>query len=378
MSGEDASGRSARKQEQEDARTEVSEVAPGVLRMELPIAMPGLGHVNCYALVDDRGAAVIDPGLPGPETREALRHRLGQAGLRETDVHTVVITHSHPDHFGSASWFARVADARIVAYRSFGWGIGVAPAGEHAHHEVSVDDLRAHSDAFAEEAGIDEGESRSMMEQWRRRRGRPSPWGGSPLGPPKLDGKESEVAELMMKEDAFPKISDPVVDGAVLQLAGREWFVRFTPGHTADHICLHSPELGLFFSGDHVLPSITPHIAGTGPADDPLDLFMKALDDVARIEGVQRVLPAHGNPFDDLAGRTREIKRHHHERLLHVKEIGRELGPATVVDFSKRLFPERSWGMMAESETYAHLEHLRHAREAERHHEAGQLLYVTR
>jgi hypothetical protein len=37
----------APKQEQESARDEVTEVAPGVLRMELPIRMPGLGHVNC-------------------------------------------------------------------------------------------------------------------------------------------------------------------------------------------------------------------------------------------------------------------------------------------------------------------------------------------
>ena len=63
----------ARRQEQEAARSEVSEVAPGVLRMELPIHMPGLGHVNCYALVDRNGAAVVDPGMPGPATWKALQ-----------------------------------------------------------------------------------------------------------------------------------------------------------------------------------------------------------------------------------------------------------------------------------------------------------------
>lgn len=34
--------------------------------------------------------------------------------------------------------------------------------------------------------------------------------------------------------------------------------------------------------------------------------------------------------------------------------------------------------MMAESETYAHLEHLRLAREAERYSRDGQLVYVMR
>jgi glyoxylase-like metal-dependent hydrolase (beta-lactamase superfamily II) len=368
-----------RKQEQEDARTEVTEVFPNVLRMELPISMPGLGHVNCYALQDDEGVALIDPGLPGPDTQEAIRQRLAQAGLREKDVHTVVITHSHPDHFGCARWLAKAGGARIVAYESFGWGVGAGPHDDHSHgHEVSVDDMGAHRDALEADARKRRSDSDSMIERWRERRGSPSPWGGSPLGPPQHEGKDSKLAKLMMSENVFPDITHPVSDGEVLRLAGREWFVRYTPGHTADHICLHSPELELFLSGDHVLPTITPHIAGTGPTENPLEVFMTSLDEAAATESVKRVLPAHGHPFEDLAGRTRDIKRHHRERLLRVKEIGSELGPATVVDFSKQLFKERSWGMMAESETYAHLEYLRHAREAECYSERGKLLYLTR
>ena len=92
----------ARRQEQEPARSAVAEVAKNVLRMELPIRLPGLGHVNCYAIVDDRGAAVVDPGLPGPGTWRVIQERLRSAGLRVQDVHTVLVTHSHPDHFGCA------------------------------------------------------------------------------------------------------------------------------------------------------------------------------------------------------------------------------------------------------------------------------------
>ena len=52
-----------RKQEQEAASDEVTEVAPGVLRLQLPlIGFTGLGHVNCYALEDERGFALVDPG----------------------------------------------------------------------------------------------------------------------------------------------------------------------------------------------------------------------------------------------------------------------------------------------------------------------------
>ena len=95
------------RQEQEPASEEVTEVAPGVLRMQLPIWMPGLGHVNMYALVDDRGLTVVDPGLPGPQSWKALKARLKAADYRLQDIHTVLVTHSHPDHFGGAGRIAR-------------------------------------------------------------------------------------------------------------------------------------------------------------------------------------------------------------------------------------------------------------------------------
>ena len=45
---------------------------------------------------------------------------------------------------------------------------------------------------------------------------------------------------------------------------------------------------------------------------------------------------AHGHPVDDLAARCGAIREHHDERLIRVKEIGRELGPASVNDIMKK------------------------------------------
>ena len=42
-----------------------------------------------------------------------------------------------------------------------------------------------------------------------------------------------------------------------------------------------------------------------------------------------------------------------------IRNAAGELGTGTVPEYMKRLFSERSWGNMAESETFAHLEHLR-------------------
>ena len=104
------------RQEQEPASTEVTEVVPGVLRMQLPIRMPGLGHVNSYALLDGRGAAVVDPGVPGPSSWRSLTDRLRAAGLKIKDVHSVIVTHSHPDHFGGSGRLAQESGAELVAH----------------------------------------------------------------------------------------------------------------------------------------------------------------------------------------------------------------------------------------------------------------------
>ena len=306
------------KQEQEQASEEVVEVSPGILRMQLPIRMPGLGHVNCYAIPDAKGLAVVDPGLPGPSTWKAIEARMGSAGLNPKAVHTVVVTHSHPDHFGSAGRLAKHSGADLVTHESF--------------------------DSW-----------------WGRKDGRmrTTPWGGQAFKP----GVRRRIGMVLMRRSMGhifvpPVPTKKVADGEGLVLGDRRFLGVHTPGHTKDHLCLLDPENGILLSGDHVLPTITPHISGAFGSDDPLDDFRASLEKVAALD-VSRVLPAHGHPFDDLKGRTTAIWEHHLERLERLLEGSRAQGEATVETLSHELFREKHWGFMAESETYAHLEHLR-------------------
>ena len=129
-------------------------------------------------------------------------------------------------------------------------------------------------------------------------------------------------------------------------------------------------------SGDHVLPTITPHISGLSESPDPLAQFFDSLDLMKTFSGVNAVLPAHGLVFDDLAGRADAITRHHHDRLNQLRKAGDVVGQGTVEDYMKELFKPRSWGPMAESETYAHLQHLSLCNEADIYHDGPQLRYT--
>jgi glyoxylase-like metal-dependent hydrolase (beta-lactamase superfamily II) len=256
---------------------------------------------------------------------------------------------------------------------------------------VSVDDIDAHGHSRGSAGSADDDDAEPATDTERDRteeaatesmremtRGR-TPWGGVRPRPPIKMRLKWRMMGFLGRSAIVPAITHPVEHGDVLELADREWFVVHTPGHTGDHFCLHDPDTGLFVAGDHVLPTITPHISGISSSPDPLASFFYSLDRVSEIRGVENVLPAHGHPFDDLHDRVDAIKRHHFERLEKVKSISREIGrPANVEVFMQQLFKPRSWGAMAESETYAHLEHLRIAGDAERNEDdQGKYLYLT-
>ena len=356
------------RQEKLPASEEVTEVAPGIYRMQLPINLPGLGHVNCYALEDARGFTVVDPGFPDPGTAAALEQRLAQIGAPVRRVHTVFVTHSHPDHFGGAGRLRIDNRADIVAHEHF--STLFTPDDDHdTELEARRPDDGFDPSLFAE-ALLGDGDIPELPT-------RHSPWGGTVPFPTRDEIQWMRAWDDVGKRgfvDNEPNVR--LTDQQIVVLGGREWVAVHTPGHTGDHLCLFDPADGILLSGDHVLPTITPHISGMTHSHDSLADFFAALHKVATLDGVQLVLPAHGHPFTDLVGRVDAIERHHIDRLDELTRIGREIGDASVIEFSHHLFKERSWGAMAESETYAHLEHLRLAGRATMRHAEGELHYL--
>ena len=346
-----------RRQEQEPATTDITEVAPGILRSQLPIMLPGLGHVNCYFLEDERGVAIVDPGMPGPQSWRALVDRLKRAGFRPKDVHTVLVTHSHPDHFGGAGRMRDTYGAEVITHRTFRTWF------DPQEEEALPDD----PDAAAGDAPPNPSPF-----------GRAMPWRSDEVFRPPLK-RRLKMRFFRIAARRFVRTPAPtrrIDDADVITLARRDWVALHTPGHTNDHLCLFDAANGIVLTGDHVLPTITPHISGLVAGADPLNEFFRSLDKVAGLDGVQLALPAHGHPFHDLTGRAHAIRDHHGERLDTLRAAAKELGDATVEEYSHKLFQPRSWGQMAESETYAHLEHLRQTGEVTSRDEGGLLHYA--
>ena len=224
-------------------------------------------------------------------------------------------------------------------------------------------DLEEHEDSSALDINTPEGQEAEIERIFSQR----LPWGGQRTRPAEEHLERMRRMGRFTKEwYATPEPSISVTDSQTVQLARREWVAIHTPGHTYDHLCLYDPEHGVVFTGDHVLPTITPHIGGIAPQPDPLALFFDSLRRMADLTDVSIALPAHGHPFEDVGGRALHIIDHHEERLDIIRKAVHELPNGTVNEFMRILFSERAWGDMAESETYAHLEHLRELGELER------------
>jgi glyoxylase-like metal-dependent hydrolase (beta-lactamase superfamily II) len=293
----------------------------------VPVPIPGnpLGRTLVYVLESERGPVLIDAGWGHPDSWKALKNGLGDLGMAIEDVYGVVVTHMHPDHAGLAGRIRERAGAWIAMHR--------------ADAEV-IERMRAD---LADPNGEDLGE-------WLARAG------ASP-----------EEQEAMRANDVRP---DPpaspdrlLEDGDLVDLPGRRLRTVWTPGHSPGHICLHLEERDLLFTGDHVLPEITPHV-GLYPYDkpdvDPLGGYLASLERTAAM-GVEDAMPAHQYTFNGVSRRSKEIIEHHEERLAEVRALLTD-EPQTLWTIATRCVWSYAWEKMAPishhlaiGETAAHL-----------------------
>ncbi|WP_405781159.1 MBL fold metallo-hydrolase [Streptomyces sp. NBC_00859] len=343
---------------------QVTEHGGGVWSIEVPIPDNPLGHTLVHVVETDSGPVLIDTGWDDPTSWDALTAGLAALSIPVTDIHGVLITHHHPDHHGlsgqvreaSGAWLAmHAADTEIVKRAR-----GSEPAAwlEYLHRKLTA-------------AGAPEEH----------------------LAPLRAAGRTRTLPGLR------PAVPDrEIIPGDLLPLPGRRLRAVWTPGHTPGHVCLHldeehpanRPGNGRLFSGDHLLPGITPHIglyedpddatvsggpfpAAAGPGGppplsapsergDPLGDYLDSLERIGRLAPAE-VLPAHQYAFTDAPARVRELLAHHEDRLRDLLALLAR--PFTLWQIAERMEWNRPWEQIphgsrniAVSEAEAHLRRL--------------------
>lgn len=304
-------------------------VADNVLRIPLPLPIPELKSVNCYALLGTDGVTLIDPGWESEDTEKTLNTALAEAGSSMDEVSTILVTHSHWDHYTQAYALHRQRNTTLLIGREeqhsiSGWA---ELDGAFPNQVVLLDRAGATEHAAALEAAP------IPFTEMHTAYGHPSDY---------LDGDEN------------------------LSLSGTVVKALSTPGHTRGHLVFHDKTSNLMFSGDHVLPRITPSIAYERCPDRmALRSYLTSLQLLVDHAPAQ-MMPAHGVPQPVVHERAQQLIDHHEARLHEVHELilgGASTGLtiASAMKWTRRnidlaeLPPNHQWTAILEAVAHADL-----------------------
>jgi glyoxylase-like metal-dependent hydrolase (beta-lactamase superfamily II) len=310
------------------------EVFPGIYQLNMPFPDKVPDTVNAYLVQGTDDWLLIDTGWKTKESASALERQVKEVGARFEDITQIVATHFHPDHYGFAGRLKEICGAKL-----------------YLHHIEKT---------FIAERYMNMDNLLEQVTQWLRINGVPEK--ESPL---------LQKASLKVRKFVAPALPDIELYGGENITCGNFCFEAiWTPGHSPGHISLYEPNKKLFFSGDHILPTVTSNISlHPQSTEDPLRDYINSLESLESLE-VDLVLPSHEHVFTGLKQRIKELIEHHEARKSAIMEVikheaksayaiaaeipwivnGKIVPLKKLVHFDKRL---------AVLETLAHLEFLR-------------------
>lgn len=136
-------------------------------------------------------------------------------------------------------------------------------------------------------------------------------------------------------------------DGELVEIPGFNLRTIHTPGHCPDEVVYWQEQEKIFFSGDHLLPNITPvtlaQIPTSKEAVRPASLiqYQNSLSKVEPYD-IRVTYPSHGGPILDHVSLINSYRASTDRRLLKINNILEKGGVMNPMEIGKVLFP-RAW-----------------------------------
>ena len=294
-----------------------------------------MAYNNVYVAEGPRGRVLVDTGPDYLGARPLLDSELPALPDR------IVATHGHHDHAGLGRWWQARGAPVAIGHADF--ALAARPhfteTGEIEAMRAWVAGTGAPEDVQAEAiAGL---ERRRLWSQKIVESDAYPPPGSSPHWPTGLRYEPFEAAIRLSDGDQAGDLG-----------------VLHCPGHTPGNLVLIDEAHGWLFSGDQLLPDITPTPGiqfvratdGTWIRFPSLPAFVASLRRLAVIR-FERCYPGHGEPFGEVAAAIASNLSAIEQRDERVYAELRSGGPAHLYRLCERMYPKalrrRFWQIAA-------------------------------
>jgi glyoxylase-like metal-dependent hydrolase (beta-lactamase superfamily II) len=281
--------------------------------------------VNVY-FTDFPVPTLIDVPPDDPRVVAELNARLEEIGHSLQDIETIIVTHSHLDHCGSARTIIELSGAEVWATEGVATWLVDYNKESLEEEEFIVSSLR------------------------------------SAAVPDQLIGEARERFKIMRGfTRAVPEVRR-LTAGESIALGHSSLKVVHVPGHTAWCIMFYDQAKGLAFTGDFLLGEISPNPLKQRPDKVPegyrsMKVYASSLEKFAAM-GIKAAFPGHGEIIGNPAARAKDLLTQMAERRVMVLKMFEKRSPRTIYEVVEALFPELPSGQLflAVSEVWSHCE----------------------
>ena len=220
--------------------------------LELPWSSPGF--VNVYLIEDKDGFIMVDCGVNGDSYYSLLLEYLQKLEIHISDINLLIGTHMHSDHIGLST---KIRESGV-------------PFALFKNSVDFIDDYNDWSLRF------------KNLKDYAEKHNAPTSF-------------LNDIASINTPSYAG-KISKPdiLLDEGEIKDVKRNLTTIFTPGHDRTEISLFDESTKIIFSGDHILPKITPFIPTDNENEDMLANYTQSLDKIYEIDH-EIIAPGHGD-----------------------------------------------------------------------------------
>ncbi|MGQ9722608.1 MAG: MBL fold metallo-hydrolase [Candidatus Jordarchaeum sp.] len=253
---------------------------------------------NVLIIRDKDGLIMIEAGCGGEKFSKRLVSKMRSQNLMPEKVHTVVLSHAHPDHMGGITTFLKISEPMVI--------ISEIDAPSARNNKLLIDSFNV------------------LM-------------GNNYF--PELGFKDSGVNLLTLFETvskcpmATAEPDKTVREGDKLQLGDYLFEVLHTPGHSPGHISLVDQEEKICYAGD-VIGEV---VAWYSPSSGGAIGYLSSLEKIERFE-LEKIYPAHGEIITDKKKAINRIRGKILERENYIlKEL--EKSPVHFREMVEKLYP---------------------------------------